>query len=199
MARIYGKGLNWTFSANDFTSSFKRWEIDKALTALSKEGKIRRVIQGVYDYPHYSEILQGLTPPDIDKIAHALARKFSWYIHPNGNTALNYLGLSTQVVSRSIYLSDGPSRKYNIGNRTLEFKHTSMKESKLKYPISSLIVQALKSWGEDNIDYDFLRKLADKYSIIEWQKVKKDTAKTTGWIYKYITEIVDMLKVKKNG
>jgi hypothetical protein len=196
LARIYGKGRDWTFSANDFTKDFKRWEIDRSLTSLAKEGKIRRVMQGIYDYPHYSKILKDFAPADIDKIAHTLARKFSWYIHPDGNTALNYLGLSTQVAGKSIYLSDGPNRKYKINGRELEFKHASMKEIKLEYDNSSLVVQALRAWGEGNITKDFIQKLSEKYTLKEWQNIKKDTAKTTGWIYKYISDIVSYAEGK---
>jgi hypothetical protein len=82
---------------------------------------------------------------------HAIARKFNWRIHPNGNTALNYFGLSTQIFGRNIHLSDGPNRRYNINGRRLEFNHTSPREIKLKYQESALLVQALKSLREENI------------------------------------------------
>ncbi len=41
--------------------------------------------------------LGGPTSPNIDQIAHAFARKFAWRIQPNGATAQNLLGLSTQL------------------------------------------------------------------------------------------------------
>jgi len=48
----------------------------------------------------------------VDRVAHALARKFGWTIQVSGNTALNILGLSTQVPIRYLYLSDGKSRSF---------------------------------------------------------------------------------------
>ena len=58
--------------------------------------------------------------PDIDQVATAMARKFRWRIQPGGAPALNYLGLSTQVPARAVYLSDGPGLpnwKHSLGLR----------------------------------------------------------------------------------
>jgi integrase len=71
-------------------------------------------IRGIYDYPRFSKLLDQSLSPDIDQVARALARKFRWCIQPTGATALNFLGLSTQVPARAVYLSDGPDRVYQI-------------------------------------------------------------------------------------
>ena len=121
IARIYGRGKGWVFSAVDFLPDLKRWEIDRSLADLEKEGKIARIMPGLYYYPEYSELLQETISPDVGQVAKALARKYDWKIFPEGNTALNYLGLSTQVPAKYIYISNGSPRKYKIGNTILEF------------------------------------------------------------------------------
>lgn len=93
--RIRRKG--WVFFAKDFAPDFDRWEIDHSLHFLEKEGKIKRILPGLYYYPDYSELLKKQVGPDVGEVAKALARKYDWQIFPEGNTALNYLGLSTQV------------------------------------------------------------------------------------------------------
>ena len=191
--RIKYRGKNWVFSATDFVKDFKRWEIDQALVSLEKSGVIKRVIRGLYYYPQYSEMLQESVAPDIHGVAKALARKYEWTIYPEGNTVLNYLGLSTQVVAKVLYLSDGPAKKYEIGGLSLEFKHKTLVEAKLKHESSMLVVQAMKAVGEKRITEDFLRALAAKYDADEWQKIKKDTGKVTGWVHEYITYIADSL------
>ena len=100
ISRIYGRGRGWAFSPNDFVEGFSRDQIENALSRLCREGKIRRVCRGIYDYPKYSELLQQELSPDFDQVAQAFARKFSWRIQPSGDTALNLLGLSTQVPGR---------------------------------------------------------------------------------------------------
>lgn len=96
LSRIYGRGRGWSFTKTDFVADFGEANIHKALSALTQAGTIRRVCVGVYDYPRQSELL-GQLSPDVDQVAQALARKFNWRIQPSGDTALNLLGLSTQV------------------------------------------------------------------------------------------------------
>ncbi|MDD5022466.1 MAG: DUF6088 family protein [Endomicrobiaceae bacterium] len=198
MGTIYAKGHNRAFSANDFVAKFKRYEIDQSLSILTKKGKLRRITNGIYDYPRYSEIIKDFVPADIDDIAHAIARKFNWRINPDGNTALNYLGLSNQIVGRNIYLSDGPNRKYNINGRKLEFKHIPAKEAKLKYTESFLIVQALKSLKKENITDELLKKISQKYSLQQWEKIRKDTVNTAEWIRENINRIIKVKEYDHN-
>jgi hypothetical protein len=197
--RIHSKGRGWAFSATDFTGDFARWKADRSLADLAKEGKIRRIVQGLYDYPMYSDILKKEIAADIHMEAVALARKYGWRIYPDGNTALNYLGISTQIAAKHIYLSDGPSKRYEIGNRILTFKHTATKETALRYANTALVIQAMKEAGEGQIKDGFIKTLSQKYSSREWEKIKKDSSKTTGWIYKYISRIADIVRDKKDG
>jgi len=88
ISRIYGRGRGWAFTKTDFVAEFGESNIHQALSSLTKTGKIRRVCRGVYDYPRYSELLNRQLSPDLDQVAHALARKFNWRIQSSGDTAL---------------------------------------------------------------------------------------------------------------
>jgi len=166
--RIRYKGKNWVFSAMDFTKDFKRWEIDQTLRELEKEGKIKRIIPGLYYYPSYSKLLQEMVAPDMQQIAYALARKFNWTIFPEGNTALNFLGLSTQIPAKHIYISNGRPCKYKIGNSILEFRHRMLRESVIGNEQANLVVQALKSLGKiHTIENDFIKQLSTRFSYDE--------------------------------
>ena len=189
LSRIYGNGRGYSFTSFDFIREFKDNNIDKALSTLTKEGKIRRITRGIYDYPKYSELLQQVSSPDIDAVAQAYARKFNWKIEISGESALNYLGLSTQVEGNYIYLSSGPNRQYQIDNTTLTFKHTALKNIGFKYKESSLLVQALKALGENHTDATVKEKLASWLNLAVCNKVLKDTQTATTWIYETIKEI----------
>jgi hypothetical protein len=197
ISRIYGRGMGWVFSPKDFTGDFGRVDIDAAFGALEKKGIIRRILPGLYDYPRYSKLLQEFVAPDIYGAAKALARKFGWKIYPDGDTALNYLGLSTQLVARVIYLSDGPTKKYNIGGMVLEFKHKTLVEAKFRRESSMLVVQAIKAIGEKQITEKFLKDLSTKYKADEWQKIKSDTSKVAEWVQNRIIYIADKLRGEK--
>ncbi|BDC49796.1 hypothetical protein F183_A21120 [Bryobacterales bacterium F-183] len=129
-------------------------------------------------------------------MANALARKFGWRIRPDGATAQNLLGLSTQVPSKSVYLSDGPSRTYSLGNRTLSFEKTALKEAVFKLPQSRIVVQALKSLGEDRITSDVVTHIRNQFDSTLRRKLLLDTKTATGWVYAVIQEIAEQ---PKNG
>lgn len=187
--RICARGRGWAFSASDFVAEFNRDQIDNALSNLTKANRIRRVCRGIYDYPQYSNLLAQYLSSDFDQVAHAIARKFNWRIQPSGNAALNLLGLSTQVPGRIIYLSDGPSKKYSIGNYVLEFKKTALKNVGFKHKDSGLIVQALKALGKDQASGFNIKSFQKHLDMSKSKQILKDTKSTTSWIYDYIKKI----------
>ena len=189
ISRIYGRGRGWAFTKTDFVAEFGEVNIHRALSSLTRAGKIRRVCRGVYDYPRYSELLARQLSPDLDQVAHALARKFNWRIQPSGDAALNLLGLSTQVPGRWIYLSDGPGREYEIGNHSLVFKKSALKDVGFKYRESGLVVQALKALGREQVDQKVVERIRRQLESNAYKRILKDTRSVTGWIYEAIKRI----------
>jgi hypothetical protein len=189
LSRIYGTGRGWAFSQADFADLGSRSAVDLALHRREKEGLIRRVIRGIYDYPRHSELLQKDLSPDIHQVAHALARKFAWRIQPDGATAQNLLGLSTQVPARVVYLSDGPKRSYSVGKTALAFEHTALKEAGFRLRESRLLVQALKDLGEERISPKVISQVRKKFPPALRQKILVDTKTATGWVYAAIQRI----------
>ncbi|HLX53348.1 MAG TPA: DUF6088 family protein [Aquella sp.] len=186
---IKGTGRGYIFSGADFTDKFNSSTIDWALANLVQEGKIRRLIRGVYDFPKYSKLLEQYLSPEIDNVAHALARKFKWRIEPSGDVALYLLGLSTQVPGRYTYFSDGPNRKYVIFGNQLEFKKIALKEIGFKYPESAILVQAIKVLGKDNITSEIIEKIRNKIDSKLYAKIIKDTKTISDWTYSAIKQI----------
>ena len=183
LSRIYGNGRGWAFSQKDFSQLGSRAAIDLSLHRLLQKGVIRRVIRGIYDYPKFSNLLDQELSPDIDQVAQALARKFGWRIQPSGPAALNLIGLSTQVPGRFVYLSNGPDRSYQIDNTSLEFEQTALKDAGFKFPESALIVQGLKSLGQNRITHKIITSIRQWLNPALREKVLKDTHTATGWVY----------------
>ncbi len=199
LKKIITKKHGWAFSASDFLKKFERNEIDKALSTLASDGDIRRLGNGIYDYALYSKTLNRRVAPDINQVAQAFARKFCWTICPTGNTALNYLGLSTQVLGKAIYLSSGASKKYIIDSIPLEFKHAVPKEIAIKNKNALLVVQAIKAIGKDNISEEFTSLLASKFTYEEWQKMYDSSSTVTAWVYQVIKDVKNYKEANNNG
>ena len=189
ISRIYGKGRGWAFFKNDFVDLGSANTVDLVLHRLLKKGKIRRVIRGVYDYPKYSKLLEQDLSPDIDQVAQALARKHGWEIQISGNTALNVLGLSTQVPTKYLYFSDGKSKVYQIGNIELEFKKTALKDIGFKYPESVLVVQAIKALSIKKLTEKQKQTIFNYFRPEKHERILKDTKYTTSWVYEVIKSV----------
>ena len=185
---IAGHGRGWAFSPSDLLARVSRQQADSALSELVKQGKIRRVARGIYDYPSYSELLKKKLSPDIDLVARAYARKFNWRIEASGETALNLLGLSTQVPATYVYLSDGPNKCYDIVGATLEFKQSSLRNIGFKHRESALVVQAFRSLGKDQITDNMKEKIRQQITPTQQEKILKDTQITTTWVYEAIKD-----------
>ena len=187
--RIRNSPKGTIFLTSDFTDLASSDAANKALLRLEEAGLIRRILFGVYEHPDYNEFLGEYVEPSPDMVARALARKFGWTIVPCGDTALNMLGLSTQVPATWLYVSDGTYKEYTYGNTTIRFKRTTNKEiSKISYK-TALVIQALKALGKDNVDDTVLTKLRNNLIDSEKQALLSEAKTVTSWIYEYIKQI----------
>jgi hypothetical protein len=189
VSRIYGIGRGKVLTPKDFLDLANHETSRQVLSRLAKEGKIRRLLRGVYEYPAFSKILSAPANPDPDAIAQAIARAHGWTIIPSGETALNILGLSTQVTAQWQYFSDGPSKKFNWQDGTLVFKHRTNKETTKLSHRTALVVQALKTLGEGSVDERVLATLREKLDQSERNRAIREAKYVTSWIYEIIKRL----------
>ena len=188
-ARILAAGDGAVFVAPDFADIADTATIRQGLKRLYQSGIIRRIIRGVYEKPKYSKLLDEYVAADPDAVAKALARCYHWTIAPCGNTALNLLGLSTQVTAVWSYISDGPYKTYEWNSTKLDFKHRTNKEiTGLSY-MTSLVIQALKTLGRTNVTPEIIQTLSEKLSEAEKQACLKEATESTDWVYDTIRKM----------
>lgn len=178
--------IGTVFVASDFVDISDKTTINTSLTRLEEEKLIRRVMRGVYYKAEYNEFLQEYVSPLPDKVAHALARNFGWTIVPCGDTALNLLGLSTQIPAAWVYVSDGTYKEYSYENTTIKFKRTTNKEISKLSTKTALVVQALKALGKDNVTDTIIDKLKKSLTDDEKKALLCEAKAVTSWIYEDI-------------
>lgn len=177
------------FVSTDFTDIADKKTVNMGLIRLADEGLIKKILFGVYYKPEFSELLCETVAPSPNKVAHALARNFGWSIAPCGDTALNLLGLSTQVSSQWVYVSDGAYKEYSFDNTVIKFKRTTNKEiSKLSYK-TALTIQALKALGKDNVSEQIICRLKKTLGEEDKEKMLTEAKSATSWVYEYIKVI----------
>lgn len=146
MRRARANGRGGVFTPTDFLDVATRAAVDQALSRLVKSGKLRRLARGLYDYPKVHPKLGALSPAP-DDVARALARETGSQAQIAGAHAANALGLSMQVPAKSLYLTDGPSRRIVLGKRVVDMRHASPKHLIAPGSPAGTVVQALRHVG----------------------------------------------------
>lgn len=119
-----------------FRSDFPEYHtefVGSILTELTNEGTLVKIAHGIYAKPRKSRF--GNVLPSVDKIVQAIAVRDKAKVLPSGMTALNSLGLSTQVPMNYTFLTTGSERTVIISNRKVILKRG--------VPKTSVIVLAL--------------------------------------------------------
>lgn len=145
------------YVVSDFADLNNDALVTRVLSRLEKEDFLIRLSQGIYLYPNRNQY--GTHKPSIDVIAKAIAEKDKARIIPSGLTALNILGLSTQVPMNAIYLTNGTPRTVTVGNRKIVFKKSAPRNFAYQSELFSLVVSAMKEISEENINDDVILKI----------------------------------------
>ena len=156
---------------------------------MVNERKIKRVIDGFYYNPRYSELIGEYEEVSIHELAIAIARKYNWNIAPYSSTALNLLGLSTQVPTHYKYISSGRYKEYKIGDTVLEFKKVNPGEIANMSLKTATVIQAIKSLGKENITSEVIQKIRENLTDKERTDLMNESKSVPAWIYEIIREI----------
>lgn len=186
--RIYAKKRGWVFTPKDFIDLGTRAVVDQTLSRLTKDGTIRRIGRGLYDYPLQHKAL-GTLSPDADHIAAAVSNQTGDDVLPSGAVAANILGLSTQVPARPTYATTGKTRVKKVSGRTLSFKHSRAPVLKDASPKVNYTLQALAYLDKNNIDSAVIQRCADQLSDRDMRALIMGKPQMTGWLADVITKI----------
>lgn len=188
ISRIYGHGRGWAFTPSDFRDLAEPRAVGGALSQLQKQGTIRRLGRGIYDYPKtHPEI--GLLSPAPEGIARALAGKAAARIQPSGAYAANLLGLSEQVPAKITFYTEGLSKKVHIGKQIIELKNTSPRNTATAGRISGLVIQALRHLSAKHVDQGVINCLRQKLDSRAKEQLLADIAYAPAWIGEHLRAI----------
>ena len=179
--RICRKNKGWVFTPSHFFDIGSRTAVAQSLVRLVKLASIRRLSQGLYDYPEKHPIL-GYLPPNYERVAQALAGRDSLKIQPSGAYAANLLGLTDQVPAKIIFLTDGPKRRVQINKRQIVLKRTTPKNMAAAGRIGGLVIQALRHLGQVNVDDKIIGMLKKRFSSDGKHQFIEDVRYAPVWI-----------------
>ena len=158
VARAKRHGAGWVFSAKHLADLGDRAAIDQALSRLAKGGRVRRLARGLYDLPKIHAVLGPLSP-DLDAVATAAAEQAGHRLQISPVRAANVFGLSTQVPAKTVYLTDGSSRRIKIGNQVVYLKHAGPRALLGAGTQAGAALQALRAIGKDHVNDAVVQRL----------------------------------------
>ena len=188
LARIQERGRGAVFTPHDFRDIGSRGAVAIALHRLSQQGTIRRVGNGLYDYPATSELV-GTLSASPEQIAAALAKRDKTKLHPTGALAANMLGLSEQVPLRFVFLTTGrsrtvviPSTRAGVRDMEISLRHSSARFLDTRTEIGGLVIQALRYLGKEHFTEKEYRILSKRLPKEAKHELLQDLTPAPAWI-----------------
>lgn len=176
-----------------FRSDFPEYHsefVGGTLVELTKEGVLVKLAQGIYAKPRMSRF--GAVLPSVEKIVQAIATRDNAKVIPFGMTALNVLGLSTQVPMNYTYLTTGSERTVNLTNQQVVLKRGVPKNFCYITRLISLLVQALKALKQENIgqgEMQIIRALIAKEP--DKEALTKDVDMMPAWMKRMVKPMLN--------
>ena len=179
------------FVTREFLELGSRAAVDEALSRLAREGIVRRLGRGLYDYPRLHPVF-GPVPAAPNEIAAALARKTSSRLQSAGGQAANALGLSTQVPARAVYLTDGRRRTVHVGGQTIELRHAEPRSLAGAGRTEGTVIQALRHLGQEQITAEVVEQVRQTLTAREKAALQREALNAPGWLVPILQEITGL-------
>jgi hypothetical protein len=156
-----------------------RAALDQALSRLVRRGKLLRAGRGVYVAPVVSRF--GSRAPAAQKVVEELSLRRGETIVPSGASAANALGLTTQVPTRTVYLTSGRSRKITLGKQIIHLQHAPSWQLTLAKEPAGEIVRALAWAGPERVNMA-LKEIETKVPRSEFQRIFQQISLLPLWM-----------------
>ncbi|WP_406812394.1 DUF6088 family protein [Histophilus somni] len=174
------------FSSRDFLEFGNRSVIDKTLSRMVQKGEIERAARGLFFRPIKNRFV-GNVPINIEAVIEVISQQNSETIQVHGAEAARQFKLSTQMPTKTIFYTNGATRKIKVGNKEVQMIHTS-NQRKLQYAGTKigLAISALWYLGRNLVTPSVISTLKSYLSTEEFTALRN--ANLTNWMYNVISE-----------
>lgn len=172
------------FASRDFLELGNRTAVDKTLSRMVQKGEIERVARGLYFRPIKNRFV-GNVPVRAETVMNIISKQNGETIQVHGAEAARMFKLSTQMPTKTVFYTNGSSRKIKIGNKEVHLIHTS-NQRKLQYAGTTigLAISALWYLGQNLVTPSVINTLKTYLSDDEFTKLKN--ANLTHWMHNAI-------------
>lgn len=180
------KNINHTplgepFLSSKFLAHGSRANLDQSLSRLVKRGEITRIARGIYVRPKYNRFVGAVLPEPL-KIAQILSKETNSIVQVNGAEAARLLGFSTQMPTKSIFLTNGQNRHFHMGELTLTLKHVPSRKLLHVGTKTGLAITALWYLGKNKVTPKTIETIKKKLTKKEYELFKNSLSSMPGWL-----------------
>ena len=172
-------------SPKDFLHLGSRAAVDQTLSRLARDGKLLRLGRGAYAVPVQGRF--GVRPPTSASVVQAIESASGETVVASGAAEANALGLTTQVPTREVYLTSGPSRRLTLGNRAIELRHGNRWQMLLGKRPAGQAIRALIWRGPEQTPLA-LEGIKRQLPTQEWKALVQARAGLPSWMAKAVSE-----------
>ena len=169
------------FRSTAFLELGGRAAVDQALWRLVKSGEIKRIKSGLFVKPEKNAYV-GEVLPGAEEVAKFLARQSGNKVEISGPDAARRFGFTTQVSSKPVFLTDGPSRSYRLGNQEVRLKHVSPRKVALAGRPAGEALSALWYLGNGEVSPQTFAHIQGRLPQEEFSALVNSRELMPGWM-----------------
>lgn len=134
--------------ADDLVHAGPRNAVAQELVDLAASGDLFGVETGIFVLPIASRFFgSGFRAPNLEMVLQAYEAQLGETITTIGAASANFMGVSTQVVAKPVYLTTGRSRHIALGGYDVELRHAPAWQTALGNSRPGHVIRAMAWMG----------------------------------------------------
>ena len=173
-----------------FMALGSRASVDQALSRLVRMGVLSRPARGVYARPKWNSYV-GEVPPEPIQIANAIAAESGNAVQVHGAEAARRMGFSTQVPTKPIFYTSGPSRRFRLGRLDVLLKHVSSRKLALVGRPAGIAFTALWHLGRRQVTAETIEQVHSRLAPEEFEALCSAIPSMPGWMHDAVLRFME--------
>lgn len=166
-------------SADALAQLGSRTSVGRALARLVVQKRLLRMMRGVYLLPVQGKF--GQRAPAVQYVLDGLMRKTGETIVTSPATAANALGASLQVPVRHVFLTSGRTRRFYLGNLSVDLQHAPSWQLLLPGSVAGDVLRCLIGSGRAAAGSE-VKRLQKVIPEGEFEALRAVAAKLPQWL-----------------
>jgi hypothetical protein len=183
------------FTTPELLKFGSRSNVDKVLSRLVETKKIARIARGIFVKQEIVPYVVGSVLPEPSKIAASVARISGEIVTIHGAEAARQLQLTTQVPTKTIFLTTGATRHIKVGKTEICLKHVAPRKIANSNTVEGLVISALWYLGKQQVNGKVISKIKSRLTDEQFQNVQASVGLMPGWMvdvfYRYKKEHIN--------